>query len=124
MNRPINPVTVAADTITVRTSGGQLIPGATTYNDATTMLTFTPVQPFGPGTFVATVNPGNLRGTDNDNVGMMAPYVWTIVDQPTAVHLSGLTASGAAPWLWGMAVLAAALLLVTAVRTRRRARLG
>lgn len=124
LNRPVTPATVAADTITVRTSGGELIPGVTTYDDPTTTLTFTPVQPFGPGTFIATVNPGNLRGSDNDNVGMMAPYVWTIAEQPTAVHLSGLTASGMTPWLLGAAALLALLLLVVATRAWRSTRLG
>ena len=123
MNRPVSPATVAADTITVMTTGGQLIPGATAYDDATTTFTFTPVQPFGPGTFVVTVNPGNLRGSENDNVGMMAPYVWTIAEQPTAVRLSGLTATGITPWLWAASALLAVLLLIAVTGARRRARL-
>ena len=122
MNRPVNPATVAADTITVMTTGGQLIPGTTAYDDATTTFTFTPAQPFGPGVFIATVNPGNLRGSENDNVGMMAPYTWTISELPTAVRLSGLTATGITPWLWVASALLAVLLLITVTGARRRAR--
>ena len=46
------------------TTAGRALPGATAYDDPPATFTFTPVQPFGPGTFVVTVNPGNLRGSE------------------------------------------------------------
>ncbi|MBK7203470.1 hypothetical protein [Candidatus Amarolinea dominans] len=82
-----------------------MIPGATAYDGATTTFTFTPVQPFGPGTFVVTSTPATLRGSENDNVGHDGALRWTIAEQPTAAperpDRDGITLwSWAAPPCW------------------------
>jgi hypothetical protein len=121
MNRHVDPATTAVDTITVVQQGGGAVAGTTTYNPATWTFTFTPTVPLSPGLYTATVNPGNLRGTDNDNTGMLAPYSWDIISTPTAVRVARFGSPDASPMLPAILLIAlAGLALLGVAATRRR----
>lgn len=121
MNRPIDPATTAIDTITVVQQGGGAVAGVTVFNPATWTFTFTPTVPLSPGLYTATVNPGNLRGTDNDNTGMLAPYSWDVISTPTAVRVDQFGPMTGSPVLPAILLLAlAGLALLGAAATRRR----
>ncbi len=79
-NEPMDPVTIGASTYEVRTSGGSLVAGTVTYDDATRRAVFTPAAAFAyNASFTATLRGGATtpRVTDLAGNALASTHTWS-----------------------------------------------